>query len=87
MADAHMDALARQLGYANFNQYQLHQQMLQTQRMQNGIQGTGSNIGQAPGPAQAPPQNFLQHLMSSIPGTPAYLLGKVNDAFGKATGQ
>jgi hypothetical protein len=84
---AHLDTLARQQGFHDYATYQAYQQKQQAMRMDNGLQGTGSSIGQAPGAGPAPPQNFLQHLLSSIPGTPAYLLGKVNDAFGKATGQ
>lgn len=39
-------------------------------------------------PGAAPPQqsNYLQQLLSSIPGTPARVLGYVRDRYRRATG-
>lgn len=80
---AHLDVLARQMGYHDYATYQAYQQKQAAMRMNNGIQGTGSAIGQDP--SQQPQQNnWLQNLIAKIPIHPAYLLGKVNDAFTQA---
>lgn len=78
---AHLDTLARQLGYHDYATYQAYQQKQSAMRMDNGIQGTGYSTGQ-----QQQPQgnNWLQNLIAKIPIHPAYLLGKVNDAFTQA---
>lgn len=78
MGSRALDQAARQMGfrdYATYQAYQVQQQAMQQQP--NPPTGAGA----APG---APPQNWLQHLLSSIPIHPSYLLGKVNDAFTKA---
>jgi hypothetical protein len=79
---AHLDALAQRLGYHDYATYAAYQTHQAAMRQANGLNGTPAAQAQQP-----PQQNWLQNLLSSIPGTPAYLLGKVNDAFGKATGQ
>lgn len=77
---AHLDTQARQLGYQDYEHFALHQAQMQQAAHNNGIQGTGY------GPGQAQPQqgNWLQNLIAKIPIHPAYLLGKVNDAFTQA---
>jgi hypothetical protein len=79
-SQAHLDHAARQMGFHDYATYSAYQQKQTARRLDNGIQGTGAPTGQ---PA---PQNWLQHLLSSIPGTPAYLFGYVNDQMGKALG-
>lgn len=83
-SQAHLDVLAQRMGYHDYATYQAYQAHQQAMRLSNGLNGQPGPIGGAP---QQAPQNWLQHLLSSIPGTPAYLFGKVNDAFGNATGQ
>lgn len=80
---AHLDTLARQMGFHDYATYSAYQQHQQAMRMNNGIQGTGYD---ATGGAQQPqqPTNWLQNLINKIPIHPAYLLGKVNDAFTQA---
>lgn len=75
---AHLDHAARQMGfhdYATYSAWNAHRQQV--------LQGGAG----APGEAGAPQQqgnNWLQHLLARIPIHPAYLLGKVNDAFTQA---
>lgn len=77
---AHLDHAARQLGFHDYATYSAYQQKQAAMRMDNGIQGTGYSAG-----AQQPAgNNWLQNLLAKIPIHPAYLLGKVNDAFTKA---
>jgi hypothetical protein len=78
---AHLDALARQIGFHDYATYNAYQQKQAAMRMDNGIQGTGYNTGQ---PQQPQQNNWLQNLIAKIPIHPAYLLGKVNDAFTQA---
>lgn len=81
-SQAHLDTLARQMGFHDYATYSAYQQHQAAQRMDNGIQGTGYNTG---APTQQPQgNNFLQNLLAKIPIHPAYLLGKVNDAFTQA---
>ncbi|MFL6707999.1 MAG: hypothetical protein ACJ8HI_07310 [Massilia sp.] len=82
MGSQALDQAARQMGFHDYATYQAYQNKQAAMRMDNGIQGTGYSTG--PQQAAAPPENWLQHLLSSIPIHPAYLLGKVNDAFTKA---
>jgi hypothetical protein len=77
---AHLDHAARQLGFPDYATYSAYQQKQAAMRMQNGISGTGMEQG------GAPPQNWLQHLLASIPGHPAQLLGYVDERMGKALG-
>lgn len=74
ISQAHLDAAAQQLGfrdYATWSAYQQHQQMMRTGP------ATAPQAAQ-PVPQQAAPQNWLQHLLGNIPGTPR-LLNYVND--------
>lgn len=79
---AHLDAAARQLGFHNYAQWSAYQQ-----HRQNDVLGGNPPVG-TPGEAGAPQQpagnNWLQTLLARIPIHPAYLLGKVNDAFTQA---
>lgn len=77
---AHLDVLARQMGFPDYATYSAYQQKQTAMRMNNGIQGTGYSTG----PDQPGGNNWLQNLLAKIPIHPAYLLGKVNDAFTKA---
>lgn len=79
-SQAHLDALAQQQGFHNYDQWAAWN------AKRNQISGIGGATGIAnPGGAPAqPPQNWLQHLLGSIPIHPMYLLNKVNDAFTKA---
>lgn len=79
---AHLDTLARQMGFHDYATYSAYQQHQQAARMDNGINGTAANVGGAPQQPQG--NNFLQNLLAKIPIHPAYLLGKVNDAFTQA---
>ena len=75
---AHLDTQARQLGYQDYQHFALHNAQMQAAAQNNGIQGTGY------GQAQPQQGNWLQNLLAKIPIHPAYLLGKVNDAFTQA---
>lgn len=77
MGSQALDHAARRMGYHDYATYQAAQAHRQDVLSQNPATGTT-------GPAGAPPENWLQHLLSSIPIHPAYLLGKVNDAFAQA---
>jgi hypothetical protein len=76
---AHLDVLSRQLGFPDYATYRAYQQKQAAARLQNGLNGTGAAQGQV-----ATGNNFLQNLLARIPIHPAYLLGKVNDAFTQA---
>lgn len=71
-SQAHLDALARQMGFRDYNTYSAYQQQ---QAMMRGPAPTGianpDGAGAAPG--QAPPANWLQTLINKY--TP---LGYVN---------
>lgn len=81
-SQAHLDVLARQLGFHDYATYSAYQQ-----HRQADVLGANPATG-APGEAGAPQQpagnNWLQNLLARIPIHPAYLLGKVNDAFTQA---
>jgi hypothetical protein len=75
-SQAHLDALAQQQGFKDFAQWSAWN----AQRQRTVLSGNPT----VDTPGGAPPQNWLQHLLSSIPIHPSYLLGKVNDAFTQA---
>ena len=77
---AHLDVLARQMGFHDYATYAAYQQKQAALRQSNSINGQN---GPMPG-AQPQGNNFLQNLLARIPIHPAYLLGKVNDAFTQA---
>lgn len=77
---AHLDTLAQQQGFKNYDQWAGWNRQRQMILSQNPSVGT-------PGEAGAPQQqgnNWLQNLLARIPIHPSYLLGKVNDAFTQA---
>ena len=74
---AHLDAVAQGMGFKDYNHWAAWNQNTRQVVLSPGPAGTDGST---------PPQNWLQHLLSSIPATPAYLLNKVNDALGNATG-
>lgn len=78
-SQAHLDVLARQMGFHDYETYvgyQRHQEMLKT-----GVNGVP---GEAGAPTQPAGNNWLQNALARIPIHPSYLLGKVNDAFTRA---
>lgn len=77
-SQAQLDAAARQMGFHDYATYQGYQ------RTRNGIIGAGGGGTGGINPTQPDPPNWLQTLLAKIPIHPAYLLGKVNDAFTKA---
>lgn len=74
---AHLDALAQQQGFKNYAQWAAWNRNTRQVVLQGGAGGAA--------PTQ-PPQNWLQHLLSSIPGHPAQLLGYVDNKMGQALG-
>lgn len=68
---AALDHAARQHGFHDYSQYSAWQAKYQQ----------GGSQGQPPAP-----QNWLQSVLASIPIHPTYLLKKVSDAYGNATG-
>jgi hypothetical protein len=75
-SQAHLDALAQQQGFKNYAQWSAW-----NQRTRQPVLSGNPTVGPGNG---APPQNWLQHLLGSIPIHPMYLLNKVNDAFDQA---
>lgn len=78
---AHLDVLARQQGFHNYDQWaawNAHRQQLLSQNPTVGVPG------EAGAPQQPATNNWLQNLLARIPIHPSYLLGKVNDAFTQA---
>lgn len=69
---AALDHAARQHGFHDYAQYSAWKAKYQT---------GGSQAAPA-----APPQNFLQHLLASIPIHPVALFNRVSKAYGDATG-
>lgn len=81
-SQAHLDHAARQMGFHDYASYSAW-----NQRTRQPVLAGNPTVG-APGEAGAPHQpagnNWLQNLLARIPIHPAYLLGKVNDAFDQA---
>lgn len=71
---AQLDAAARQKGFKDYSQYQAWDRNTRQVVMQGNV--------------EAPPQtNWLQNLLSSIPGHPAQTLGYVHERMKKALGR
>lgn len=79
---AHLDTLARQLGYHDYATYAARQQHIQQDVL--GANPATGVPGEAGAPQQPATNNWLQNLIARIPIHPAYLFGKVNDAFTQA---
>ena len=70
---AHLDTLARQMGYRDYATYSAYQQQQAMMRERANVVGQGTVGGgtppTAPPPAQnQPPQNWLQKLMWGLSG-------------------
>lgn len=79
-SQAHLDVLARQMGFHDYATYSAYQQHQTARRLDNGIQGTGYSTGtQQPSQQPAAPTNWLQSLIQNY--TP---LGYVAKRFGQA---
>lgn len=71
---SHLDALAQQQGFKNYEQWSAWNAQQQARRLNNGINGTPYNTGAQP----AQPENWLQHLINNY--TPLGLVAKrLND--------
>lgn len=70
-SQAHLDVLARQLGYHDYATYQAYQRNQAMMRERANVVGQGT-VGQVPAqpqaPANAPPQNWLQRLLWGLGG-------------------
>lgn len=71
---AHLNALAQQQGFKDYATYSAWNQKYRSQNQQGG-QVT-----------QQAPKNWLQQLYDYVP-SPAMLIGRVSDAYGRATGE
>lgn len=79
-SQAHLDALAQSQGFHDYN----HWATWNAQRQQMLSQNPATGVPGEAGAPQQPGNNWLQNLLGRIPIHPAYLFGKINDAFTQA---
>jgi hypothetical protein len=73
-SQAQLDALARERGFQNYEQY-----VAWDRNTRQAVMGAN--------PQTEAPKNWLQNLFAKIPGHPAQTLGYVNDRMRKALGR
>lgn len=79
-SDRQMDAIARQRGFPDYQTWAAWNRHRQASLGASGQPGAAQ-------PAEQPPNNWLQNLLTSIPIHPAALLNYVGDKYSQATGQ